>query len=140
MSEQVPSKEISEARLLNTRAWARARPDMSGSEVIVAAIDELLARRAAHEPSARHFDVNYQPAMVFAVRELLGSLPKSRDWFNPDAERVFREFLSDARQHTNVGTAQPPEAKRCWWPECKETASDALLDATRNALTKGDSQ
>lgn len=52
------------------------------------------------------FDVNYQAALVFAVRELLGSLPKSRDWLNPDAERVFREYLSDARQHMDVGTAQ----------------------------------
>jgi hypothetical protein len=50
MSDTRTSKEITEARLLNTRAWARARPDMSGSEVIVGAIDELLARRAAHEP------------------------------------------------------------------------------------------
>jgi hypothetical protein len=36
---------ISEDRLRNTRAWAAARPDMSGSGVIVGAIDELLQLR-----------------------------------------------------------------------------------------------
>lgn len=36
---------ISEDRLRNTRAWASARPDMSGSEVIVGAIDELIRLR-----------------------------------------------------------------------------------------------
>jgi hypothetical protein len=29
----------------------------------------------------------------WAVRELLEALPQKRDWFNPDAERVLREFV-----------------------------------------------
>ena len=38
---------ISEERLRNTRAWAAARIDsLSGADVIVGAIDELLERRA----------------------------------------------------------------------------------------------
>lgn len=45
--EQPTKEPISEERLRNTRAWAAARPDMSGSEVIVGAIDELLRLRAA---------------------------------------------------------------------------------------------
>jgi hypothetical protein len=36
---------ISDDRLRGVRAWAAARPDMSGSEVIVGAIDELLQYR-----------------------------------------------------------------------------------------------
>lgn len=36
---------MSEDRLRNVRAWAASRPDMSGSEVIVGAIDELLHLR-----------------------------------------------------------------------------------------------
>ena len=62
------------------------------------------------------FDVNYQASLVFAVRELLGSLPERRDWFNPDAERVFREYLSDAKAH-GQGTGSPPgrdEARYQW--------------------------
>lgn len=39
-------ERISNVRLRNTRAWAAARPDMSGSDVIVGAIDELLEKRA----------------------------------------------------------------------------------------------
>jgi hypothetical protein len=39
------SEPISDERLRNTRAWAAARPDMSGSGVIVGAIDELLLLR-----------------------------------------------------------------------------------------------
>lgn len=46
MTDSRTSKErLSEERLRNTRAWAAARPDMSGSEVIVGAIDELLQMR-----------------------------------------------------------------------------------------------
>lgn len=40
------TKPISDEQLRNARAWAAARPDMSGSDVIVGAIDELLVRRA----------------------------------------------------------------------------------------------
>lgn len=50
------TKQISDERLRNTRVWAAARPDMSGSEVIVGAIDELLERRAADEPKAKLMD------------------------------------------------------------------------------------
>lgn len=38
-------ERISEERLRNTRAWAAARPEMSGSAVIVGAIDELIRWR-----------------------------------------------------------------------------------------------
>jgi hypothetical protein len=41
------SDSICKERLLNTRAWAAARPDMSGSEVIIGAIDELLTLRGS---------------------------------------------------------------------------------------------
>lgn len=42
---------ISEERLRNTRAWAFARlGSLSGAEVIVGAIDELLERREASRP------------------------------------------------------------------------------------------
>jgi hypothetical protein len=45
------AEPISEERLRNTRAWAAARVgSLSGAEVIVGAIDELLKRRAA-EPT-----------------------------------------------------------------------------------------
>lgn len=41
---------VSEERLRNTRAWAAARVGiLSGADVIVAAIDELLERRAAEQ-------------------------------------------------------------------------------------------
>jgi len=41
---------VSEERLRNTRAWAAARTaTLSGADVIVRAIDELLARRAADD-------------------------------------------------------------------------------------------
>lgn len=44
------SREITDERLRNTRAWAQARVgSMSGAEVIVAAIDETLAAREARE-------------------------------------------------------------------------------------------
>jgi hypothetical protein len=46
-------KPITDDRLRNVRAWAAARPDMSGSDVIVAAIDELLERRVV-EPTREH--------------------------------------------------------------------------------------
>lgn len=39
------SPRISEDRLRNTRAWAAARPDMSGSTVIIGAIDEVIELR-----------------------------------------------------------------------------------------------
>jgi hypothetical protein len=45
-------KPITDDRLRNVRAWAAARPDMSGSDVIVAAIDELLERRVV-EPTGK---------------------------------------------------------------------------------------
>ena len=42
------TKQISEARLRNTRAWAAVRVgQLSGAEVIVGPIDELLELRAA---------------------------------------------------------------------------------------------
>lgn len=48
---------LSEDRLRNTRAWAAARPDMSGSKVIVGAIDELLELRALLLASKRsHYE------------------------------------------------------------------------------------
>lgn len=47
------TERISEERLRNTRAWAAARVgSLSGADVIVGAIDELLERRAADEPPA----------------------------------------------------------------------------------------
>lgn len=43
---------VSEDRLRNTRAWAAARTaTLSGADVIVRAIDELLKRRAADDVS-----------------------------------------------------------------------------------------
>lgn len=42
---RVANAPVSEERLRNTRAWAAARPGLSGSAVIVAAIDELLQAR-----------------------------------------------------------------------------------------------
>lgn len=45
-------KPLTDERLRNVRAWAAARPDMSGSDAIVGAIDELLARRSAEPPPA----------------------------------------------------------------------------------------
>lgn len=57
------TKQISEERLRNTRTWAAARPDMSGSEVIVGAIDELIELRSALERlgSMEAFDVSRVP-------------------------------------------------------------------------------
>lgn len=48
--KQQTSSPISNERLRNTRAWANALVgQMSGADVIVAAIDELLERRAADD-------------------------------------------------------------------------------------------
>lgn len=50
---QVPELRISNERLRNTREWAAARiGQLSGAEVIVGAIDELIARRQADQPKA----------------------------------------------------------------------------------------
>lgn len=135
MNEQVPSKElVSELRKFSSPNVGAGFPQ--GFKLLAEAADEIerLQReldaanaesfrrreqavlyaelasgqgKSAPEPRAHSFDVNYQSSLVFAVRELLGSLPKSRDWFNPDAERVFREYLSDAKAH-GQGTSQPP--------------------------------
>lgn len=123
MSELPTSKEkVSADHIANEWAdmatngvvWLRnIRDGISTPVEALAEMESNLARiqalRASDEPRAERpaFDVNYQAALVFAVRELLGSLPKSRDWFNPDAERVFREYLSDAKAH-GQGTGQPP--------------------------------
>lgn len=46
---------VSDERLRNTRAWAAARiGQLSGAEVIVAACDEALAARAAHNTGLKH--------------------------------------------------------------------------------------
>lgn len=45
-------ERLSDMAVRNVRAWAANRPDMSGSQAIVDAIDELLERRAADEPPA----------------------------------------------------------------------------------------
>jgi hypothetical protein len=69
------TKPITDDRLRNVRAWAAARPDMSGSDVIVSAIDELLERRSRDEPQAPH----YKPGAAmypttFAEQNLAGDI------------------------------------------------------------------
>lgn len=54
---------MSEDRLRNVRAWAAARSDMSGSEVIVGAIDELLHLRAEVERLQRAWDSSFAQAL-----------------------------------------------------------------------------
>jgi hypothetical protein len=34
------------------------------------------------------------PMLKWALRELLGTLPERRDWFNPDAEKIMREYVN----------------------------------------------
>lgn len=45
-------ERLSDIALRNVRAWAVARRDLSGSQAIVDAVDELLERRAAAKPAA----------------------------------------------------------------------------------------
>lgn len=45
-------QRLSDMAVRNVRAWAANRPDMSGSQAIIDAVDELLERRAADEPGA----------------------------------------------------------------------------------------
>lgn len=59
---------VSEERLRNTRAWAAAKPDMSGSEVIVNAIDELLQLREWHANGRSN--VEYEGDVVRICRGL----------------------------------------------------------------------
>lgn len=48
----VITEAVGEDRLRNTRAWAKARcGQLSGADVIVSAIDELLALRAEKQPT-----------------------------------------------------------------------------------------
>lgn len=37
--------------------------------------------------------------LIFAIGQLLESLPASHDWFNPDAERTLRAYLTEAKDH-----------------------------------------
>jgi hypothetical protein len=72
------AEPISEERLRNTRSWAAARPDMSGSSVIVGAIDELLALREQCE---------LQDDKLYKLREWAAAYPV--DVFPvPDWKRV----------------------------------------------------
>lgn len=43
----------------------------------------------------------------WAIRELLGSLPERRDWFNPDAEKVLRAAIAERNKETESLTYSP---------------------------------
>lgn len=128
--------ELEEATGDNPLAPAKRTPFEITADMITILRGGASARaeRTNQMPRAQQFDVNYQPALVFAVRELLDSLPKSRDWFNPDAERVFREYLSDARNRL-------PEPSRSPLRDAVEAARGAPpTEPVRLGLTKGDGQ
>lgn len=63
-------ERLSDMALRNARAWAAARPDMSGSQAIVDAIDELLERRAADVVMQEYHNVDD----VAEIRRLRGEV------------------------------------------------------------------
>lgn len=136
------SPRISEDRLRNTRAWAAARPDMSGSTVIVGAIDELieLRRDSAHNRAeywkAEHIAANVEIERLqheltlagnreTAFRRANGLLKALMDAMedcigvkeNQTFEQRAEELIVTEVNHENLRAAQPPAEPASKEPE-----------------------
>jgi hypothetical protein len=115
MCEAKPSKQISEERLRDTRAWAAARiGTLSGAEVIVGAIDELLQMREDWRTICEAADAMPAPETTDAparalIERLKGFVEKTHDPVGFDrALRAVEQAL--AARSVKAGETPAPRA------------------------------
>lgn len=96
---------ISEERLRNTRSWAAARPDMSGSSVIVGAIDELLQRRAAEPPPVPLYDRDKYPTACLAAEAFIDEYLDGYEMVGEDAEGREGAYMPNSHEDALIRDA-----------------------------------
>lgn len=124
------SERISEDRLRNTRAWAAARPEMSGNIVIVGAIDELLALRREWIPVTSRLPDNGVKVFAYFQNEL-GKGRRvlahyARQW-STEAGCCDDDTPDDWYDVDESGTSFVPEG---WYEECYTQESCRQISET----------
>jgi hypothetical protein len=124
------TKQISEERLRNTRAWAAARVDsLSGADVIVGAIDELLRIRelSIHMSSGGKPDEPvYTRADVSALVGIIRANDPETGTHEPGADPAEVR----ARRNFNISHGIDADA----WDRELPAEKDLWLDAARRQL------
>lgn len=118
---------MSEDRLRNVRAWAAARPDMSGSEVIVGAIDELLHLREVLTFPIITPEASSHALFIRVLSEHEKGQPvNGQDLINALMWRVKNQRREIARLQEKRAAVEPsevPDCLRCGvahYPPCPE--------------------